>query len=108
MVFCHRCSPRLCRLPDYSEVEWTDDMGKEKFLPPKNRAVLPPPADILRIMRERRKTGDEGSARRRIFDYYKRVFEAGAPSEKDLSPTWMELVWIKGKMLEILSDSIEE
>ncbi len=108
MVFCHRCSPRLCRLPDYSEVEWPDDAEKEKFLPPKNRAVLPPPADILRIMRERRKTGDEGSARERIFDYYKRVFEAGAPSEKDLSPTWMELVWIKGKMLEILSDSIEE
>ena len=107
MVFCHRCSPRLCRLPDYSEVEWKDG-GGEKLLPPKNRAVLPPPSDILRIMRERKKKEGGGSARRRIFDYYKRVFEAGAPAENDLSPTWMELVWIKGKMLEILLDSIEE
>ncbi len=108
MVFCHRCSPRLCRLPDYSEVEWKDADEGEKLHPAKNRAVLPPPVDIFRIMRERKKREESGSARERIFDYYKRVFEAGAPFEKDLERVWMELEWSKWKMLEILNQSIEE
>ncbi len=108
MVFCHRCAPRLCHLPDYSEVEWNDDKGEERHFIRKNNAVLPPPVDILAVMKGKKKTYDEQSVRKRIFDYYKRVFEAGAPEESLISSTWMVLTWIKGKMLEILLDSIDE
>ncbi len=108
IVFLHRSAPKLSHFPDFSEVKWGDEESMEETFPARSTASAPSSFDVISLMREgeRRILVCRDSLKRKICDYYRSVFEKGAPDEKELSLSWERLEKFKSAFIRGLENEI--
>ncbi len=109
IVFLHRSSPKLSYFPDFSEVKWGDGETQDEIFPPRNTAPVPPSFDVISLMRKggSRILKCRDTLKRNICEYYRKVFEEGAPDEEKLNTPWERLEIIKSAFIRSLENEIE-